>query len=93
MQDHPTSQNHSTKETQGYGKLFPLSLHFSSTWFDLFELNPKTPILEIDRFAIRFCVQSSINNFNKANLSRESDFSDFREILIFEYLLSFAKWV
>ena len=75
------SQNHSTKETQGYGKLFPLSLPLSSTWFDLFELNPKTLILEIDWFMIRFRVQNSID-----------DIGDFEVISIFEYLLSFAKW-
>ena len=75
------SQNHSTKETRGYWKLFPLSLPLSSTWFDLFELNPKTLILEIDRFTIRFRVQNSID-----------DISDFEVISIFEYLLSFAKW-
>ena len=82
IQDHPISQNHSTKETQGYKKLFPLSLPLSSTWFDLFELNPKTLVLEIDRFAIWFHVHSSIGNFG-----------DFEAISIFEYLLSFAKWV
>ena len=82
IQDHPISQNHSTKETQGYKKLFPLSLPLSSTWFDLFELNPKTPVLEIDQFAIWFHVHSSIGNFG-----------DFEAISIFEYLLSFAKWV
>ena len=51
---------------------FPLSLPLSSTWFDLYELNPETQILEINRSAIRFRVQISINDFSGANLSRES---------------------